>query len=156
MKSREADAKGRAWALLLKTYATLLERIEVALSNAALPPLAWYDVLWELEKIDDGKLRMSELAERIVLSRSNLTRLADRLQKEKLIKRESCVDDKRGAYCAITASGRAMRAKMWPIYGEQIDQLFGSHLNAEEAKVLVGAFEKIMRAAKEAPLQGAS
>jgi DNA-binding MarR family transcriptional regulator len=148
MKSRETDHKGRAWALLLTTHATLVERIEMALADAGLPPLAWYDVLWELEKEDGGKVRMSELAERIVLSRSNLTRLADRLQKEKLIKRETCVDDKRGAYCAITASGRAMRAKMWPVYSAQIDQLFGLHVSTEEAKVMVVVFEKIMRATK--------
>jgi DNA-binding MarR family transcriptional regulator len=146
MKSRDTDNKGRAWALLLTTHATLLEQIESALADAGLPSLAWYDVLWELEKEQDGKLRMSELAERIVLSRSNLTRLADRLQKEKLIKRETCADDKRGAYCAITASGRAMRAKMWPLYSAQIDRLFSAHISTDEAKVLVTAMEKIMRA----------
>ena len=155
MKSRETDHKGRAWALLLTTHATLLEQIEAALAEAGLPPLAWYDVLWELEKEQDGKLRMSELAERIILSRSNLTRLADRLQKEKLIKRETCADDKRGAYCAITPSGRAMRAKMWPVYSAQIDQLFGAHISTEEAKVIAASLEKIMRAKKTMQQQSA-
>lgn len=149
MKTREPDSKGRAWALMLATHATLVERIEAALGTAELPPLAWYDVLWELEKAEDGKMRMSELAERVVLSRSNLTRLADRLEKAKLLRRESCVDDKRGAYCAITNAGLQMRENMWPVYREQIDRLFGAHLQAEEAKVMAQAFEKILRAAKE-------
>lgn len=149
MKSREADTKGRAWALLLATHATLVERIESALSTADLPPLAWYDVLWELEKAEGGKMRMSELAERVVLSRSNLTRLADRLEKAKLLRRESCADDKRGAYGAITNAGLQMREKMWPVYRGQIDGLFGVHLSAEEAKIMTQVFEKVLRAAKE-------
>lgn len=149
MKPREHDAKGRAWALLLATHATLVERIETALCAADLPPLAWYDVLWELEKAEDGKVRMSELAERVVLSRSNLTRLADRLEKAKLLRRESCVDDKRGAYCAITKAGLQMREKMWPVYRQQINHLFGIHLDAEEAKIMTQVFEKVLRAAKE-------
>jgi DNA-binding MarR family transcriptional regulator len=148
MKSRESEIKGRAWALLLRTHATLVERIEAALSAAGLPPLAWYDVLWELEKADGGKMRMSELAERVVLSRSNLTRLADRLEKANLLRREACADDKRGAYCAITQAGLQMRQKMWPFYREQIDQLFGAHLSLEEARIMVQGFEKILQAAK--------
>ena len=149
MKPRESDPRGQAWALLLATHATLVERIEAALSAADLPPLAWYDVLWELEKAEDGKMRMSELAERVVLSRSNLTRLADRLEKAKVLRRESCADDKRGAYCAITRAGLQMREKMWPVYREQIDQLFGMHLNAEEARLMSLALEKVLQAVKE-------
>ena len=71
------DPKSHAWAVLLTAHATLIERIETALAEAGLPPLGWYDVLWELEKAEGGKLRMYELAHRVVLSRSNLTRLAD-------------------------------------------------------------------------------
>ncbi len=62
------DAKSRAWAVLLTAHATLTEKIETALAAAKLPPLRWYDVLWELEKAEGGKLRMHELARRIVLS----------------------------------------------------------------------------------------
>lgn len=148
MKSRESDQKGNAWALFLATHTVVLERIEAALTQAQLPPLAWYDVLWELDKAADGKLRMGDLAERVVLSRSNLTRLADRLQKARLLRRETCEDDRRGAYCSITAAGRHMREKMWPIYKQQIDLLFAQHVSPEEARVLASAFEKILRASK--------
>ena len=77
-KSLETS-KGSVWALFLTTHAVLLERIETQLAQAGLPPLAWYDVLWGLERAPEQRLRMSELAEKVVLSRSNLTRLADRL-----------------------------------------------------------------------------
>ncbi len=148
MKLREADPKSRVWALFLAAHSQVIERIEAALTQAGLPPLAWYDVLWELEKAPDGKLRMHELAVRIVLSRSNLTRLADRLEHAKLLQRESCEDDRRGAYCVITAAGRTIREKMWPIYQQQIENFFTGHLNQAEAKIMVQALEKILGAAQ--------
>ena len=82
-----SDLKGHAWAVLLTAHATLVERIEAALVAAGVPALDWYDVLWELEKAD-GRLRMHDLARRVVLSRSNLSRLADRLEKAGLVARE--------------------------------------------------------------------
>src|SRR3981189_2373699 len=101
-KSNPSAAKMSAWALLLSANSSRLERIETSLAAADLPPLAWYDVLWELEKAPDGRLRMHEIADHTVLSRSNLTRLADRLENAGLIEREICADDRRGAYCVIT------------------------------------------------------
>ena len=108
------DLKGHAWAVLLTAHATLLERIESALAAASLPPLSWYDVLWELEKAD-GRLRMIELARRVVLSKSNLSRLADRLEEAKLVERQDAADDRRGYDLVLTRAGRAMRTSLWPI-----------------------------------------
>ncbi len=71
--TKDKDPKSHAWAVLLTAHATLIEKIEIALAEAKLPPLGWYDALWELEKAEGGRLRMHELARRIVLSRSNLT-----------------------------------------------------------------------------------
>ena len=113
---KDHDPKSRAWAVLLTAHATLIETIEAALAEAKLPPLAWYDVLWELEKAQGGKLRMHELARRIVLSRSNLTRLADRLEDARLTERADTPHDRRGYDCVITRAGLAMRKKMWPVY----------------------------------------
>lgn len=150
MKSAD-DIKEHAWTLFLAAHTLVLERIETALAGAELPPLAWYDVLWELEKADDGKLRMHQLAERVVLSRSNLTRLADRLEDAKLLRRESCGGDRRGAYCVITAAGRQMRKKIWPVYRRQIEALFADQLTSAEARTLAQALEKILVAAKPRP-----
>ena len=100
------DPRSRAWRLFLVAHAVLLERIESQLRRAGLPPLAWYDVLWELEKATDRKLRMHELATRIVLSRSNLTRLADRLESAKLICRGKCANDRRGLLCNHSSGPR--------------------------------------------------
>ena len=143
---KDSDPKNRAWPVFLATHSRLTERIEDALARAKLPPLAWYDVLWELEKAPDQRLRMHQLAERIVLSRSHLTRLADRLEAAGLLRREPCPDDRRGSFCVITQAGLETRATMWPVYGEQIESLFTRHLNAAEAKVLVQAMTRMLQA----------
>ena len=136
----------RAWSVLLAVHATLVEKIEAALAAEGLPPLAWYDVLWELEKAADGRLRMSELAHSIVLSRSNLTRLIDRLEDAKLTTRERCPDDRRGAFAVLQPAGREMRRRMWPVYRKQIEALFASHLDEKEAETLHATLAKVLRA----------
>ena len=142
------DPRARAWAVFLTAYATLLDRIEGRLAASGLPPLAWYDVLWELEKADGGRLRMHELAHRVVLSRSNITRLADRLQAAGLIAREQCADDRRGAYSALTPAGRAMRRRMWPVYAREIDALWSAHLSRAEGRAIGEALGRIVKAAR--------
>jgi DNA-binding MarR family transcriptional regulator len=147
-KEQEGQAKAHAWAVLLTAHARLVERIEAALAAASLPPLGWYDVLWALEGADGRQLRMHELAEHVVLSRSNLTRLADRLEQAGLIARVSCAEDRRGAYCAITPAGRALRKRMWPVYQEAVARHFGAHLSDREATLVGDVFARIARAAR--------
>jgi DNA-binding MarR family transcriptional regulator len=142
----KTDPRGTAWAALLTAHATLLEAIERRLTAVGLPPLAWYDVLWELEKADGARLRMHELAQRVVVSRSNVTRLADRLEAAGLIAREACADDRRGAYCVLTAAGRAMRRRMWPVYASEIDALWSSHLSRTEGRIIADALRRIVAA----------
>src|ERR1700674_367861 len=134
-----------AWASLLSANSRLLERIEASLAAAGLPPLAWYDVLWELEKAPDGRLRMHEIADHTVLSRSNLTRLADRLENAGLIEREICAEDRRGAYCVITRVGRQRRGRMWPVYQRGIEKLFSAHVSAAEARSMTTALKRVVQ-----------
>src|SRR5258708_4830387 len=147
--ARNDDPKSHAWAVLLTAHAILIEKSEAALAEAKLPPLAWYDVLWELEKAEGGKLRMNELARRIVLSRSNLTRLADRLEDAKLIEREDTPHDRRGYHCVITPAGLAMRKKMWPVYKAEIERLFSRHITVEEARTIGDALSRAVKAARD-------
>jgi DNA-binding MarR family transcriptional regulator len=122
----------------------LVEAIEGRLARAGLPPLAWYDVLWALERSDDGRRRMHALADAIVLSRSNLTRLVDRLEKARLVRRVVSEDDRRGAYAEITPEGRKLRRRMWPVYEAAIEELFAAHLTTQEAKGIGKALEKVL------------
>ena len=143
------DARQRAWARFLVANAMLVERIETAFAAADLPSLDWYDVLWVLESSEHGQLRMADLAKEAVVSRSNVTRLVDRLEKAGLVERADCPSDGRGTTCAITAKGRALRAKMWTVYRRQIDAMFGAHLSVREAEDMARVFERIISTAKE-------
>lgn len=143
-----AAVRRHAWAVLLKAHARLVDRVESALRAAGLPPLAWYDLLWSLETVAQGRLRMNELGERVVLSKSNLSRLADRLEAAGLIRREPFPGDRRGYYCAITDEGRAMRRRMWPVYRREIDRLFGRHVTEAEARTIGACLERVAAAAR--------
>ena len=144
------DPRQRAWARFVVAQALLLDRIEAAFAGAKLPPLAWYDVLWILENAEDGRQRMHELARKAVVSRSNVTRLTDRMEKAGLVARSDCREDGRGTVCELTAKGRALRGRMWPVYKKQIDALFGKHLGAREAEQLAVTFERVIAAARGA------
>ena len=143
------DPRQRAWARFVVAQAMLLERVEAAFAAADLPPLAWYDVLWILENEQEGemrgRLRMADLARKAVVSRSNVTRLTDRMEKEGLVARADCPVDGRGTVCTLTAKGRALRTRMWPVYKQQIDTLFGKHLGAREAENLAATFETMIQ-----------
>jgi DNA-binding MarR family transcriptional regulator len=143
------DPRQRAWARFVTAQALMLERIEAKFAEADLPPLAWYDVLWMLESAEHGRMRMADLAEKAVVSRSNVTRLADRMEKAGLVERMSCPQDGRSIFCVLTDKGRALRAKMWPVYKKQIDSLFGKHLEAREAESLTTAFERMIKSFQE-------
>ena len=142
------DPRQRAWARFVVAQAMLLERIEAAFAEADLPPLAWYDVLWILENAEHGRLRMADLARKAVVSRSNVTRLSDRMEKAGLVARSDCPVDGRGTVCELTAKGRTLRTKMWPVYKKQIDTLFGRHLAAREAETVAETFEKMIDSLK--------
>lgn len=141
--------RSKAWRLFITTHAQLIELIERELTEAGMPPLGWYDVLLALEEAPDHKLRMHELANAIILSRSNLTRLVDRLEGAKLLCRQTCPTDRRGSFAAITAEGLAMRRQMWPIYAQGIAKYFAQYLNDTEVNVLTEAFQKVLTSVRE-------
>lgn len=82
-------------------------------------------------------------------SRSNLTRLADRLEAAGLIGREDSPEDRRGCCCVITRPGRAMRKKMWPAYEAQIAWLFSRHVTLEEARAIGEALARVVKTLRE-------
>src|SRR5215467_1611070 len=149
MGTRHAvDAASRAWSILLVARERVVERAEFALANAGLPPLAWYDVLWALEQAPGGRLRMFELAEKLVVARYNLTRIADRLVKAGLIERQSCCSDGRGTFCVLTKSGQRMRARMWPTYRAIIERLVAAHLKPGELAVIEESLSRVVQVAR--------
>ena len=144
----QQESARHAWAVFLTAHAVLVDAVEERLGKAGLPPFSWYDLLWALERADDGRRRMHELADLVVVSRSNLTRLVDRLEKARLVRRMPSEDDRRGAYAEITAEGRKLRRRMWPIYAVAIDELFGAHLTKAEAESVGRALRKVLAAVR--------
>lgn len=91
--------------MLLRVQRRLIARLEEDLQTRHELPLAWYDVLVRLVEAEDHRLRMSELADRVMLSPSGLTRLIDRLVTEGLVRREHAERDGRGLYAVLTEVG---------------------------------------------------
>jgi DNA-binding MarR family transcriptional regulator len=138
--------RASAWPALLTVRALVVEEAERQLAEAGLPELAWYDVLWALERAPDGQLRMHELAAGTVITRSNMTRLVDRLEAAGLVERRRDGEDRRGAFACLTAAGRQMRARMWKVYGAAVAELFDRYLSAQETAELRSALLRVIAA----------
>lgn len=134
-----------AWRSFITAHAQLIAQIDRDLVAASCIPLLWYDVLVELVEAPEQRLRMSELAEKVVLSRSTVTRLVDRLEAEGLLQRQRSSTDRRGAYAVLTEQGRAALRRAWPIYAHSIAHTFARHLSTAEAVLLTTLMERTLR-----------
>ena len=132
-----------AWRLFLTLHRRLVDAIDRDLQQAGRLPLSSYDVLIELQEAPDHRLRMAELARRVVLSRSGLTRLVDRLEGEGYLTREQAPGDRRGFYATITEQGVSALRTAWPIYSRGIQRYFAEALSTEEAETLAALLQKI-------------
>jgi DNA-binding MarR family transcriptional regulator len=144
------EAELATWRAFLNAHSVVIQRIEQDLRAHGLPPLSWYDVLWPLDRAEDGRLRMNQLAEEVVLSRTGLVRLVDRLEAGGLLRREPVPEDGRGSYAAITNDGAATLRRMWPVYRRHIEQDFLDPLGAR-ATPLRTALERIVENGRAAP-----
>ena len=90
MSRNPSDAAVKAWIRLMRARDRVLGAIEQDLKAAGCPPLAWYDVLLELSRAAEGRLRPFEIEQETLLAQYNLSRLLDRLEKEGLVAREPC------------------------------------------------------------------
>ena len=142
MKESVSAEAVSAWARLIRVEQALLQKVEQDLKDADLPPLDWYDVLLELDRAADGRLRHRDLHPRLLLAKYNLSRLIDRLEAAGLVHREPSADDARGADIAITAKGRELRRRMWPIYAAAIDRHFASRLSERQ----IGQLSRVLEA----------
>jgi len=140
------DAELGAWAGTIRAGQTVLEKIEAALKRRGLPPLAFYDVLLELSREPAGRLRLNELGGRVLLSKSNVTRLVDRLESEGLVVREACADDARGAFAVITPEGRALTRRMWSVYHDTLRACFFDLLDGRETARLAKLMRRVVAA----------
>ena len=108
--------------------------IEADLAAAGAVSLSWYDVLLELRAAPEMRLRMQELAERVVLSRTRVSRLVAELEVGGLVRRERDPEDGRAWFAVITETGRRARREAAPIYLAAIERHFTSHLTVEQER----------------------
>jgi DNA-binding MarR family transcriptional regulator len=141
-----------AWRNFITAHANLIDLIDRELTAADRLPLHWYDVLIELVHAPENRLRMHELAQNVVLSRSGLTRLVDKLETAGLLRRQASPDDRRGAFAVLTEKGKDAVRKSWPVYSKGIAKYFAAHMNKEEAKVIQDVFARILKAVQEGTL----
>ncbi len=133
-----------AWRLFITAHATLIDVIDRELTSADHIPLHWYDVLIELAEAPNHRLRMHELARSVVLSRSAVTRLVDRLEVAGLLFRQPDPTDRRGAFAVLTPAGLAALRQAWPVYAQAIQRHFARLLTDGEAQTLSTVFQRIL------------
>lgn len=143
MKKRPDEATIAAWIALSRAQRSALGRVEARLKAEDLPPLSWYDALWELEKAGEAGLRPFELERAMLFEQYNLSRLADRLAKAGYMQRETCLDDRRGQLLKISHAGRELRRRMWDVYSQAIEEEVGARLTSPEASALAELLRKL-------------
>jgi DNA-binding MarR family transcriptional regulator len=122
------------WRSLQRMHVTIMRRLENALLSAHDLPLASFDVLQQLAQAPHQRLRMNDLAVGVLLSRSGLTRLVDRLEREGLVTRNACPSDARGLFAVLTPVGRRRLADAVPTYNRCIRECFLNHIGVGELR----------------------
>ena len=118
LRSRQhrTDPRLRSWIAFLRAHASVTRRLEAELQEHEALSLADFDALAQLGRVDGGRLRMNELAERLLLTRSGVSRLVDRLALDGYVVRARCSSDARGAFAVLTPEGRAVLERARPAH----------------------------------------
>jgi DNA-binding MarR family transcriptional regulator len=132
----------RAWRLYFESALALVDVLDAELERDTGIPLRWYDALVHLEDTPDG-LRMNELAERILYSKSGFTRVVDRLEAAGLVRRVRPEDDRRSILVVLTDQGRETMQRARRHHRHGIEQHFSRHLTDTDIKTLTRTLEKI-------------
>src|SRR5437588_2176167 len=133
----------RAWSSLLRAHATLIRRLDTDLERETGLALADFDVLAQLAGAH-GELRMTELADRALISRSGMSRRVARLVDEGLVRRDKAGTDARGVVVALTEAGLARLVETAPVHARGISKLFVSQLDDGELALLERALNKVI------------
>ncbi|GAA3442128.1 MarR family winged helix-turn-helix transcriptional regulator [Planomonospora venezuelensis] len=131
------------WRMLQRAQVRITRLLEADLLVEHDLALASYDVLTQLSESPDRRLRMNDLAERVLLSRSGLTRLIDRLQRDGLVEREACTSDARGLFAVLTDAGALRLAEATPTYLRGIRDRFLDVLDGDELRQCASMLTKL-------------
>ncbi|MCZ2109726.1 MAG: MarR family transcriptional regulator [Dehalococcoidia bacterium] len=133
----------RAWRAFLEAHARVTTILSQELEDERDLPLSWYDVLVQLEERPGHRLRMTELAGAVLLSKSGLTRLVDKMCSHGLVVREPDPGDRRGTFVTLTAEGYERLQDAAPVHMRGIVEHFGRYMSDSEAKVMGEALWRV-------------
>jgi DNA-binding MarR family transcriptional regulator len=140
-----------AWALFLRAHSLAGRRIEAELVRRHDLPMASFEVMRALDDQPGRRLRMAELAGRVALSRSGVSRVVDRLERQGLVHRQTCDADLRGTYAALTYAGREQLAMAGATHAASVGAYVGQALGADGARRLAEALEPLVTALSASP-----
>ena len=146
MRDTPSEEAMGAWTAFLLTYSKVMRTLEQEMQESEGLTLSWYDILAHLDCAPEGAIRMQFLADSILLSRSGLTRLIDRMADTGLVTRKACPEDRRGTYVVITPDGRAAFRRAMPGHIQGIQEHFLRHMNEEDVHALHNALSKPLKA----------
>jgi DNA-binding MarR family transcriptional regulator len=149
MRDRPDAARMAAWRALLEAHAAVTDLLERELEQERGLPLSKFEVLLKLAEAPDGRMRMLELAQSVLLSKSGLSRLVDRMEEAELVRRERCPSDRRGAYAVLTDEGRRVLRRAAPVHLRGIQEHFASHIADDEVRVLADVLDRVTAAARD-------
>jgi DNA-binding MarR family transcriptional regulator len=142
---RADDPRLRTWLAFLRAHAAVTRLLEAELHAERDLGLAEYDALVQLALADQWRLRMSELAERVVLSRSGVSRLVDRLQASGLVTRAACAEDARVSWATLTDAGYERLRDASPVHLRGVETHFLAQIPEDDRDALVRVLEGVVR-----------
>ena len=149
MRNRPDDLHLAAWRSLLEAHAAVTDLLERELEQERGLALSKFEVLLKLADAPGGRMRMLELADSVLLSKSGLSRLVDRMEEARLVRRERCPSDRRGAFAVLTDEGRRVLRRAAPVHLRGIQEHFARHLDGDEVRALVRILDKVNAAARD-------
>jgi len=133
-----------AWRGMLRMHSALVKALDAELIAAYDLPLSSYEVLITLQAAPDRRLRMAELADSVLLSRSGMTRLVDRLERDGLLERDTCSDDGRGTFAVLTDEGEALLRRARATHLEGVRTRFLDHFGEEDLERMARWWDRVL------------
>ncbi len=138
------DPRLAAWATFLRAHARVTRALERELHDEQRMALADYDVLVQLAAATPHQLRMGELADRLLLSRSGITRLIDRLERAGYVTRATCDTDRRGSWAVLTDAGYARLREATPSHLRGVAEHFIDRIPSDELAALEETLARVL------------
>jgi len=146
MVAKRQDDEGiAAWSAFLRAHAALVPAIDAELRRTTGLPLSWYDVLLELNASPHRRLRMQELGQQAVISRTRASRVVDELVAAGYVRRQPNPDDKRSSFASMTDDGRRVFRRAAPKYLDAVRRQFSGRLSSSQLRVIRDALEMILQ-----------